>query len=343
MGTRWVVVSVLLAALLFPELAAAQAKVGTTVGQYLKIGTSARAVGMAEAFVAIANDASSMFYNPGGLARLKGAEILANHTELPADINHEFVAFAYPLRGFGGHLGVFFSALTMSDMQRTIPYGLENHWDGTYFSSTAYLGGISYSRYLTDKFSTGVSIKVVREVLDNEDPEDGRATAVAGDVGTIYDTGFKSIKVGMCINNFGPDLAYIKERTVRRYVGIDTLTQEPLYDDVLIRGESFPLPMNFRVGISFEPLSTPPHYMVVGMEGQHPNDNEERFMFGAEYTFKDFVSLRGGLKTNYDTETWSVGAGCKIPVGSSRLKIDYAYTDWGWLDRLQRVTIGMTF
>lgn len=343
MGKRWLLMIAVLGVFLLPAVASAQSKVGTAVGQYLKIGTSARAVGMGEAFVAIADDASSLFYNPGGLARVKGKEFLANHTELPADINHDYLALAYPLPGLGGHIGVFFSALTMGDMERTTPYGLQNHWDGTYFSSSAYLGGLSYSRYLTDRFSTGISLKFFREVLDNEDPEDGRTKAVAGDVGTIYDTGFKSIKVGMCINNFGPDLSYIKEKTVRREVGTDSITGQPRYDDVLIRGESFPLPMNFRVGISFEPLKTASHHVVVGLEGQHPNDNEERAIVGAEYAFKDFVALRFGRKFNYDAETWSVGAGCKVPVGSSRLKVDYSYTDWGWLDRLQRITLGMTF
>ena len=41
-------------------------KVGTTVAQFLKIPVGARAQGMGSAFVAVANDATAIYWNPAG-------------------------------------------------------------------------------------------------------------------------------------------------------------------------------------------------------------------------------------------------------------------------------------
>ena len=49
-------------------------KVGTTAAKFLSIPVGARAVGMGGAFVAVADDASSLYWNPAGIARLSQSE-----------------------------------------------------------------------------------------------------------------------------------------------------------------------------------------------------------------------------------------------------------------------------
>ena len=46
-------------------------KTGTASLEFLKIGNGARAVGMAETFVAVSDDISSLFWNPAGLVSFK--------------------------------------------------------------------------------------------------------------------------------------------------------------------------------------------------------------------------------------------------------------------------------
>ena len=62
-----------LAALLVPGLAQADIfeKVGTFGGQFLKIGVGARAAGMGGAYVAMTDDATAVFWNAAGIARVE--------------------------------------------------------------------------------------------------------------------------------------------------------------------------------------------------------------------------------------------------------------------------------
>ena len=75
--------------------AAEFAKVGTFGGQFLKIGTSARATGMGSAFTGVADDATSVFWNPGGLVNVLGNEVSLNHVVWPADIKLSSVVVAF--------------------------------------------------------------------------------------------------------------------------------------------------------------------------------------------------------------------------------------------------------
>ncbi|MEW6556942.1 MAG: UPF0164 family protein [Elusimicrobiota bacterium] len=69
-----------------------------TGASFLNIGTSARATSLGGAYVAVANDASAINYNPAGLSQLNRSEIVGQHTEWISDIRHDFLAGAFPLR-----------------------------------------------------------------------------------------------------------------------------------------------------------------------------------------------------------------------------------------------------
>lgn len=58
-----------------------QTKVGTTVGDFLTIPVGPRATGMGGAFTAVANDATTSFWNAAGLSRLTRTEFSASTAE----------------------------------------------------------------------------------------------------------------------------------------------------------------------------------------------------------------------------------------------------------------------
>jgi len=304
----------ILAVLCLPISALGQSKVGTAGMLFLDISPSARVAGTAGAFVAIADDASALYYNPAGAAWLEGKQLVATHTEYVADIKHEYIAYVHPISPLIGVVGVSVTMLWMESMKVTVPTrsGSEGNWTGEYFTYTDYAAQGSYSKKLTEKSSTGVNLKFIRSFAENEE-----VMTIAGDIGTLYDTHYRSLKIGMCIANFGPDMKYIRE--------------------------SFPLPMVFRVGISAVPYDEPPHRLIFDAEGSHPNHNEEQATVGAEYSFNDMFFLRGGYKINYDAEKWSVGAGFKFSVANMGLGLDYGYSDFGFLTDMHRASLAMRF
>jgi len=204
LGTIGLPVLAVVIALMLPSMAAAQAKVGTTGAQFLELGVSARAMGMAEAFSAVANDISAVYYNPAGLTALLGKEVMTTYISLPADVNYGFIGMGVPLEAVGGVVGIGLYGLSSGKMiERTYQQGT---YEGTgrEFSAQDMAISLGYGRYLTDRFSIGLNVKYVGEYF-----HDYTANGWSADVGTNYDTGFRGFKIAMVITNFGPDLKFI--------------------------------------------------------------------------------------------------------------------------------------
>jgi hypothetical protein len=287
--------------------------VGTLGGQSLKIGVGARAAAMGEAYVAIADDATAVYWNPAGISRLSGQSISLNHTSWPAEILFDQVAYVFGVKWIPGMLGVNVRALTMSrDKVRTtyLPDGT-----GETFDAGEWAYGITYARSLTDKFSAGLSLNYVQTGLDDVT---GKSTTF--DFGTLYDIGILGAKIGMSIQNIGGDMKFIEE--------------------------SVKMPVFFRVGGSFNMLQRGESRLLTSAEFTHPPDNSEKLNLGAEYAFHDYLFLRGGYKVNYDTEGLTAGFGVKFPltlVKSSVARLDYAYSDLKYLSAAHRVSVNVGF
>ena len=302
---------------LLPALCFGQAKVGTAGAQFLEIGVSARAIGMGEAFLGVADDASALYYNPGGLANLTQLEGIVTHVDYPADINYEFVGVVVPAPQFAGTFGVAVYMLNMGDMQVTNynnPRGT-----GQTFDAGDFAAGLSYGAGLTDRFSVGITLKYIAQYIETE-----KATGWAADLGVFYDTGFRNFKICMALANFGPDMKFITE--------------------------PYPLPIDFRFGTSIDVIDAPSSRLTFSAQGSHPNDNLEKYNVGFEYWFNNMFALRVGKKFNYDYYDESdfgggltFGAGAKLPISGHNLTLDYAYQDMGWLDTANRFTLGFRF
>jgi len=302
--------------LLAPAVLYSQAKVGTTGVNFLELGVSSRAMGMAEAFVAGVTDASAVYYNPAGLTYVYGRQAMFTHIDMPADINYEFVGLAYPMESISGVVGIGFYSLNAGDIPYTdysYPYAVDIFGNEQYFSAADLAMSLSYGRFLTDKFSVGFTVKYIQESLADE-----KATGWGADVGTCYNSGYKNFKIGMVISNFGPDMKFLEKE--------------------------FPLPINFKFGASIDFLEDDDHLMSFAAEGSHPADNLEKYNVGVEYWYQDRFSLRIGERFNYDSDGLTAGGGLILPIGNEiDISVDYAYQDFGFLTQVHRFSIGMVF
>ena len=140
------------------------------------------------------------------------------------------------------------------------------------------------------------------------------------DVGTLYDTGYRSLKIGMEIQNMGGELSYIDA------------------------AKSAKIPILFRVGGSMSVYQAVDHRVIVAAEFSHPPDNNERLNLGSEYAFRDYFFLRAGYYFGYDAETFSGGLGVKFPTSlASNARFDYSYTDLQDLSGAHRFSLEIAF
>jgi opacity protein-like surface antigen len=313
-------------------------KVGTSGAQFLKVGVGAQNIGKGEAVTASISDVTSMFWNPAGLASLTGSEISFTHTEWIADINYDNISYGFPLGG--GVAGVFLGVLSMPDFEETTVESPEG--TGVNFSSYDMVLGASYAKRITDRFLVGVSSKLVRQVI-----WDLSANGLAFDVGFQYATGFKSLKLGMSMSNFGTDMNYSGQHLKHEAkIFPDAPTT---YEDIPISVESrgYPLPLLFRIGLSYNFLEDENNLLVGNLDGIQPNDGREMGSLGFEYSYKKTLFARLGYE--YCSETGyerglTAGAGLNYKISSKMIaKIDYAYADFGILNSVHRFTLGFSF
>ena len=315
---------------LVPNLGGQRA--GISAFQFLKIGVGARGVGMGESYVAIANDASALYWNPAGLAQSSENQVFAAHTAYVADIQHDYLGVTYHLTDADA-VGLSLTSLHMADMEittETQPLGT-----GRYFSFGDVGVGLSYARKMTDQFSFGATVRYVEETLDVL-----KMRSVMVDLGTYYWTGLGTARFAVVISNFGADVA--PAGTAAQLDG----TQVAAF-------QSFSLPTLFKLGFAVEPWMTDDQRITASIQLNHPNDNAENVRLGMEYAWQSMFFLRGGLKRTIgqkllaadetSEESFTLGAGFRLATGVTTVQADYAYANFDRLGSVHRISLTLTY
>lgn len=308
--------------------------IGTSGAQFLQIGIGARPAALGGAYVGAAHDASSLFWNPAGIADVSGHSMHFSHTPWWASVNLNSAAYAFTA-GEAGSFGVALTSLSMDRMEVTT----ENAPDGTgeYFDAQDLMLGLSYARHLTDQFSVGVTVKYVQQRIWNE-----TASGIAFDVGTQYRLWFNNFTIGMSLANFGGDLRY-DGRDLSYKLDTDASLPKNRLTPVVLQTDDYPLPLHFQVGVAMDVLRNDDFGWIVAADVTHPNDNHERVNFGTEVAFFDRFFIRVGYRYNYDDEDLTAGGGVALPVEGARIMIDYAWAKYKLLPNVHRLSVGLAF
>jgi hypothetical protein len=293
-------------------------RVGISTAEFLKIGVGGRASALGEAFVAVANDASALYWNPAGLVQFKDDQVMFSHNIWVVDINHDFVGAVYHLDESNA-FGVSLTSLSMQDMPVTTEF--QPNGTGEYFSVGDIALGVSYSRKMTEQFSFGATIKYIESTLASL-----KMRGVMIDLGTYYWTGLGSTRFAVAVSNFGNQLAPDGKVVL---VGKRSNSQ----------WQSFSPPTVFRIGFAFEPYQDEINRMTASIQLNHPNDNSENVSTGLEYSWRNMFYLRGGYKFNVDEQNFSFGAGINLPVSIANVTVDYAYSNFVKLGTAHRFSI----
>ncbi len=341
-------------------------KVGQAGAQFLKINVSPRGEAFGGAYSAVGEGADAQYWNPAAISRIKGMDFYVSDVEWIADLRYNYIGFAMPIQGMGA-FGVQISFLTMGKMEKTTLE--EPEGTGEEFSAGDMLFGVTYAHNFTNKFSVGLTMKYIQEYI-----ADASSSTILFDIGTVYNTGFKSLKIGMNMTNFGGELQYTGGMILTD--ALEKWGENYSAIDVQYLTTPYPVPLIFRFGVSYDFLEGPGNYLKGSIEQIHPSDGNEKIAMGLEYSYAHLFFLRlgynldldkasyytirddnGNILEQYDIvnryyaiqsldnfviplENYSVGVGFNIPMpGIGKLGLDYTVTDLGFLGLVHRVGI----
>ena len=213
---------------------------GESAVPFLLIAPNARADGMGEAGVGLADDASAAFWNPAGLAFQTGQEASITHSNwLPqfqqADLFYDYMAYRNYIESLGGTISGSVTYLNLGTFQITTdsptPIG---EFKGYEFAVT---GG--YATKVNNNLGLGFNVRYIRSVLSpvktlgaaGSGDRLGIGSSVSFDVATLWKA-TDNLNIGVNLSNLGPKIAYINQ------------------------DQADPLPTMLRLGFAYKLLQT---------------------------------------------------------------------------------------
>ena len=324
-------------------------KVGTSSLQFLKVMPTARATAMGDAYVSLAGGADATFWNPAGLTKLENHEMSSTLTMWLFDTKQIALAYGLPM-GDWGTLGFQFQYVDFGSIEETradavdlvVPANGAPFFNagltGRSFSPYSYLVGLSYARAFTDKFSAAVTVKyameslwsnqtitIVNSVTGEVTSYKTYADVVLFDFGMLYNTGFRSVQIGVSAQNFGAQVKFADA--------------------------AHPAPLAFRMGVSANLFGQEGllfqdnvNRLTLAYDLFQPNDYRQQMHAGAEYSFSEFLDLRVGYKFDYDSEGLTFGGGLHTGISGWPVRFDYSFGKMNeFLNNVHRISLGVQF
>jgi hypothetical protein len=233
---------------------------------------------------------------------------------MPLDVTLNYGAVAAPVFGGQGVVGAFFEVLDLPSQEITTV--LQPEGTDSFFDSNSLSGGIAYAHNISDRFSAGVTAKIVSESIADVD-----GSAIAFDFGSNYHTTLfgRTVKLAFVVQNIGSEIQLDGSRLFFN-VNPDELddrenTESPLVKlpdnlfprrdrGVTQRAGSFTLPTIFKTGLSYNVIEEGGNNLTLAGEFWNPNNQQDVFSLGAEYRLD--LPLTGGGTEGAEGRTASI-------------------------------------
>ena len=274
------------------EINADNTPYGTTSGEFLLLGASARGAALGNAFQAIANDVSALYYNPAGVALMDGPGFLVSTYSYVASTRYSWGGLAFPFSGGARAVGLHLGTFGFKD-QPEYTVDLPDGTGSTYSVSESYIG-LTYAENFSDRFSAGLTAK---GVFDQLGEVSGSAFAI--DFGTNFHSALNNhpIKFSFVIQNLGSTLSYSGDAL---NVGVPRDPPEgenPIPSNPQpgsYRTKAFALPTTFTVAIGYDIVAKQDMRWTLLADFNQPNNTKAGYVFGTEFAF----SQMGGSNFN---------------------------------------------
>lgn len=287
----------------------------------MAIGVGGRALGLGGAYVALANDASSGYWNPASLARLAYPEIMVMHDERFGElINYDFASVAVPY-GSDVSFGLSILRLGVDGILDTRNAWVDANGNGLFddnnrpdydkissFNAADWAFYLTYAKQSSGNLFYGANLKFIHRGIAEHS-----ATGIGFDVGLLYSP-FTGFFVGLNAQDITTTV--VAWSTGRNELVTPTVKLGSTYFIELFGGRFAPTidldlrfeNRRFASVASVGPVSIDPHV-------------------GLEFDFQNTVALRVGYN---DIKQPTVGAGVHL----RKLDIDYSFARFGALENL---------
>ena len=260
-------------------------------------GGGGRALGLGNAYTAVADDSSSIFWNPAGLGILNYSELMLFHTFLFYSTYYNFISFAYPIIHIGTFgLGVF--RVGTGEIIFRSPHNIITSDDITSEQMQFLVG---YGIKLNFPFSVGTTIKVNTLKI-------GRYS----DVNVSFD-------IGVLMEASGPYWRKIfgkyQLRNFKFGINVKNIFSTPIK---LQTTEEYEI-MNIKMGCSyfFYIKNNLNHKILTSADLNFYQRRKIKFNVGLEYNIYRIFFIRGGYNQNIG---FVLGSGIKY----WKLRLDYS-------------------
>ncbi|MGD8426442.1 MAG: type IX secretion system outer membrane channel protein PorV [Balneolaceae bacterium] len=335
-------------ALLLAVTTITKAQVGITAVPFLQIEPDSRAAGMGNTGVAIADNASAVFWNPAGLAFQTGNQVSITHSEwLPqfnADLFYDYLVGKYYVKDIGT-FGAHITYLNLGKQARTSETGdVIGH-----FNSYEFAIGVSYGLKLNKNWSLGSGFRYIYSGLADGDVSGQKinpGSSVGLDIAGMYKSNtFKLLQqnahfsAGLNISNIGPGVRYTDNaqkdplptifrigwalKTNLDKDGINTLTIANDISKVMARVDSDGKPE----GVISSLFSSWGNFTRDTGSGKATLSLPQQLMYavGLEYWYNNLFAIRTGYyyedPNNGDRKYLTLGAGLRYKF----LGVDFSY------------------
>ncbi|UCG61989.1 MAG: PorV/PorQ family protein [Candidatus Zixiibacteriota bacterium] len=236
------------------------------------VGIGARALALGGGFTSLADDATTIYYNPAGLPLLEFQEISLMHMDLVEGTIYDYAGWVYPDMKLGG-FGIAYMRIGTGDIIRRDNYAPQGTFDYAHWQLL-----IGYGQRLQGGLAVGLNFKLVNQTLDD-----------LSDYGFGFDVGMlarfsKHISAGVTVRDMVPpelELSQTSEIT----------------------------PITVAGGLSVRDITVGgPVHVTGNLEMEKIENRDMRIHGGTELVISGNYALRAG----YDRDNFSAGAGLKV-------------------------------
>ncbi|MEI7812083.1 MAG: PorV/PorQ family protein [Ignavibacteria bacterium] len=308
--------------LLSSGLIKSQTVIGKYAGEFLAIGVGGRANGMGGAFSSVANDVTSGYWNPAGMATLDYPQIALMYSQNFGNlVNYNYAAVGIPY-GVDMSFGLSIIRLSVDGIPDTREALVDAEGNVIYdisdprarqidpskvkeFSNADWAFFFTFAKRQSGEFYYGANVKIIRRDL-----AEFSATGIGFDVAALY---FPTERLTLGVNLQDVTTTLVAWSTGRNELITPTAKVGASYAFDFLWGKVIPAA---DIDMRFENRRYASQFNI------GPVSFDVRA--GMEYSYKNLFAMRMGYN---DVRDFTLGAGIKLP----KLNIDYSFAKFAGL------------